>query len=438
MSFKRFLLRLPIMHYRLEIPELLQAILLIAVGLSAVPLLEETLGMTKEVALTVVAVAEILGVLHVTFGDPVVPGWVASALSLILVFLSGYAAGPDSIHAIIALQILVAFLFIILGVTGLAHRLMKIIPVSLKSGILLGAAFAAIDKVVKPGGYFEHYPVSIGAGGLVTFIVLFSMRFKVQKQKSRLLAQIGKYGMLPGLVVAMIVGPIMGEISFPDIEWGFIPLKFGELFKGYSVFSIGFPSMDFFISALPMAFAVYIIAFGEIITAEAVLKEAEAERPGEEIRYNSNGSNIISGVRNLLLALFAPFVPLAGPLWAAVSVSIGERYKEGKEAMQSIFSGMGTFKLFAAIFVLFLPVTSLCEPVLPIALAVTLLVQGIACSYIAIELVANDKTAAGIAGTTGAIIVTSGINWGLGAGLALCLLLEMNPFRLNEKSSDNR
>lgn len=205
---------------------------------------------------------------------------------------------------------------------------------------------------------------------MVTFIVLFSMPFKLKKQKSRLLAHIGKYGMLPGLVVAMIVGPIMGEISIPEIEWGFIPLKFGDLIRGYSVFSIGFPSMEIFISALPMAFVVYVIAFGEIITAEAVLKEAEEERPEEKIEYNSNGSNIISGVRNLALALFAPFVPLAGPLWAAVSVSIGERYKEGKEAMQSIFSGMGTFKLFTATFVLFLPVTSLCEPVLPIALAV--------------------------------------------------------------------
>jgi len=102
--------------------------------------------------------------------------------------------------------------------------------------------------------------------------------------------------------------------------------------------------------------------------------------------------------------------------------------------MQSIFSGMGTFKLFAAIFVLFLPVTSLCEPILPVALAVTLLVQGIACSYIAIDLVSKDKTSAGIAGTTGAIIVTAGINWGLGAGLVLCLLLEMNPFKLKQKS----
>jgi hypothetical protein len=432
LSSNRFLLRIPFIHYRLEIPELLQAILLIAVGLSAVPVLEETLGMTKEVALTVVAIAEFFGVLHVTFGDPVVPGWIASALSLILVFLSGYAVGPDSVHAIIALQILVALLFIILGITGLAHKLMKIIPVSLKAGILLGAAFAAIGRVVKSGGYFEHYPISIGVGGLVTFIVLFSMRFKLKKQESKLLTRIGKYGMLPGLVAAMIIGPITGEFSIPTIEWGFIPLKFGELFKNYSVFSVGFPSMDFFVSALPMAFAVYIIAFGEIITAEAVLKEAEEERPAEKIEYNSNRSNVISGIRNLALALFAPFVPMAGPLWAAVSVSIGERYKEGKAAMQSIFSGMGTFKLFAAIFVLFLPVTSLCEPILPVALAVTLLVQGIACSYIAVDLVSKDKTAAGIAGTTGAIIVTAGINWGLGVGLVLCLLLEMNPFKLKQ------
>jgi hypothetical protein len=40
---------------------------------SAVPVLQETLGMSFNAAITAVAIAEALGLLHVLFGDPVVP-----------------------------------------------------------------------------------------------------------------------------------------------------------------------------------------------------------------------------------------------------------------------------------------------------------------------------------------------------------------------------
>lgn len=428
MESKRLKIYIPILNYRLELPEILQAVLLIAVGLSAIPVLQEYLGMSYEVAITTVAIAELLGILHVLFGDPVVPGWVASALPLVTTYLSGFNVGSDSVYALIALQLLVAALFLVLGVTKLAHKLMKIIPASLKAGILLGAAVEAIEKVYSK--YWQNYQISICAGTIVTFFLLFSMRYKLLKSKNKVFAQIGKYGMLPGLIVAMIVGPLVGELSLPTIQWGLIPFDFSGLFRGYSVFSIGLPAAAYFLKAIPMALAVYIIAFGEIVTAEAVLKEAEEARPEDEIGYKSNKSNVIAGVRNLVLALFAPFAPLAGPLWAAVSVSVGERYKEGKKAMQSIYSGMGSFKLFTAIFVLLLPVASICKPILPIAYSITLLVQGIACSYIAIELVGRDKTAAGIAGLTSAIIVATGsVGWGMGIGIVLCLLLEISPFK---------
>ena len=426
-------IKLPGLHYRIEIPEMLQAVLLIAVGLAAVPVLQEQLGMTYEVALTAVAIAEVLGLLHVFFSDPVVPGWIASALPLVLVYLSGYDSGIDTIHAMIALQLILSLLFLVLGSSGLAHRLMKIIPASIKAGILLGAAFAAVNRVFKEGSYFDAYPYAIGIGTLVTFFLLFSAHFKVLKEYSPFFVRISKYGMLPGLLAAMIVGPLVGEFAFPTIEFGWIPFDFKALFSDYSVFSIGFPSISHFVQALPMALAVYIIAFGEIITAEAVLKEASEARPEDHIVYNSNISNVVAGIRNLVLALFVPFVPLAGPLWAAVSVAIGERFKGGKNGMQSIFSGMGTFKLSTAFFVLLLPVASLCRPVLPIALAITLLVQGVACSYIAIDQVSKDKTAAGIAGVTGAIVFTSEVGYGILVGLILCIILEANPFNLKKK-----
>jgi len=422
-----FKVRLPLIHYRLETPEMLQAILMIAVGFSAIPLLQETLGMSYEVALTLVAFAEFLNLLHVTLGDPVVPGWIASAMPLVIVYLSGYEVGPDSIHALIALQIEVALIFIVMGVTGIAHKLINIIPNSLKAGILLGAGIAAINREFAADGHIASYPVSIAAGAIVTFFILFSMRFKLLKCKNNLFVEIGKYGMLPGLVVAMIVGPIVGELAIPKIEFGFIDFRFGEMIANFSPFSIGFPEAPLFLAAVPMAVAVYIIAFGEIITADVVLKDAGHARPDEIIDFNSNRSNIIAGVRNLILALVCPFTPLSGPLWAAISIAICERYKEGRKAVDSIFSSMGSFRISAAICVSLMPVASLCKPVLPIALGLTLLVQGFACSYIAIDMVKSDKTAAGIAGVVAAIIALKGVSWGLAIGIVLFVLLEAHP-----------
>ena len=47
-QFEELRKMLPFIHYKLELPELLQGILMIAVGLSAVPILEESLGFSYE------------------------------------------------------------------------------------------------------------------------------------------------------------------------------------------------------------------------------------------------------------------------------------------------------------------------------------------------------------------------------------------------------
>lgn len=421
---ERLKILLPFIHYRPELPEILQGVLMIAVGLSAVPILQESLGLSYEAALTAVAIAEALGLLHVLFGDPVVPGWIASALSLVLVYLGGFAVGTESIHALIALQLLVSLIFIILGLTGLAHKLISLIPPSLKSGILLGAAIAALARVFGEAGYFSKYPLSVGSGTVTALFVLFSVSFKKMKDKKRAFKEIGKYGMLSSLIVAMIVGFISGELELPVLKWGFIPFSFRELFNSSSVFAIGLPPLKSFLTAIPTAIAVYIIAFGEIITAESVLKDCRESRPDEALDFNANKTNIITGIRNLVLALFSPFTALAGPLWAAVTVSIGERYKEGRDSMKSFFGGVGAFKLSTAICVLLMPVASLLGPVLPVALAVTLVVQGFACSYIAVEQVKGDRIAAGTAGLTGATVFIADLNWALLIGILSYLLLE--------------
>lgn len=431
---RKFKILLPFVHYRLELPELLQGVLMIAVGLSTVPVLQETLGLSYEAALTAVAIAEALGLLHVLFADPVVPGWIASALSLVLTYLGGYTVGIESIHALMALQLLISLIFILLGVTGLAHKLVAIVPASLKSGILLGAAISALARVIGEGGYLSKYPLSVGSGAVVAIFVLYSVLSKKLKDRSRVYREIAKYGMLSSLLVSMAVGFISGELPLPTLKWGFIPFAFGELFETASVFSIGLPSLKSFISAAPVAVAVYVVAFGEIITAESVLQDCQHARPDDHLNFNSNRTNIIAGVRNLLLALFCPFTALAGPLWAAVTVSIGERYKEGKKSMKTLFGGLGSFKLSTALCVIFMPIASLLEPILPVALATTLVVQAFACSYIAIEQVKDDRNAAGTAGITGATVFIASLNWALVVGLLSYIIIEGGDFGLRRKA----
>ena len=49
-----------------------------------------------------------------------------------------------------------------------------------------------------------------------------------------------------------------------------------------------------------------------------MIREADEIRTDEKIDFNANRSNVISGVRNIIQALIIPYVPLCGPLWAAV------------------------------------------------------------------------------------------------------------------------
>ena len=173
-----FKLRLPFIHYKWEWSEAMQAILMCATCLGAIPILTEHLGISFELAWSMVIINGILYNLHALLGDPVVPGWITPSIPLTIVYLSKFTIGIDRIHALIALQILVACIFIIMGITGLAGKLMGIIPVSIKSGILLGAGFAAVVGEFSAKGRFNLYPISIAFGGLFSFYLLFSIKFR--------------------------------------------------------------------------------------------------------------------------------------------------------------------------------------------------------------------------------------------------------------------
>jgi hypothetical protein len=107
-----------------------------------------------------------------------------------------------------------------------------------------------------------------------------------------------------------------------------------------------------------------------------------------------------------------------------MQVVVCERYKQGRKAMDSINGGAGSFRFGTLTGYLILPIVTLCKPILGIALASTMLIQG----YVSVRVgVMKSRTFndLGIAGVMGAVLATRGAAWGLGAGIVLCLLVNI-------------
>nr|MCS5562076.1 xanthine/uracil/vitamin C permease [Marinobacter nauticus] len=112
-----------------------------------------------------------------------------------------------------------------------------------------------------------------------------------------------------------------------------------------------------------------------------------------------------------------------GPIWTAVTATMAERYKYGRNAMDSIYSGGGTFWITGFIALFVLPLVSFFQPVLPIALSLTLLLTGYICLMVGLEQLENN-TERGIAGTMGVVLAVYGAGWGLATGAVLYFLIE--------------
>lgn len=429
-----FVLRIPFVHYRIELPELFQAILMCATCLGAIPVIQEQLGMPFEIAWGMVIINGFLYTLHVTWGDPVVPGWITPSIPLTIGFLATAPMGPERIRLMCALQLMVAAIFIIMGITGIANKLLAIVPASIKSGILMGAGFAAIFGEFAPGKRIEKLPITILIGALVAFFCLFSQVFSAWRKKSKFWDAVGGLGMLPSLIVCIIVGVISKEIVYDKFD--VFPILYTPDFKGIwnsmSPFVLGWPTGEMFLKAIPQAIVTYIIAFGDFVTSEALLHEADIIRQDEKIVFDANRSNIISGVRNAIEGVVCPYPTLCGPLWAAVTASVSQRYKDGRDKMDSIYSGVGTFRWMTFISVAVTAIVSFVQPILPTALSLTLLVQGFICVRLAIDLCEND-TDKGLAGVMGGVILARGAAWGLAVGIVLYIALYSRTMMKEER-----
>nr|WP_263327228.1 DUF3360 domain-containing protein [Neobacillus sp. Marseille-Q6967] len=277
-----FKLRLPFIHYKFEWPDYVQGLLMCAVDLSAIPLMTELLGMPFEVALAVVILNGLLYLTHHLLGDPVVPGWITPAIPLIMAYVSTFAEGPERVHALISFQLTLGLFSILLGVTGLAKKVVNLVPPALKSGIIMGAGFAAVISVFQAGGRFETFPWTISIAIGIAFYLIFSKHFQELKTRNSFWSLIGKLGIFPIIILAVIIAPFFGEAPWPKIEWGFSSPDFATLWSEYTVFGIGFPPLMMFVAGLPTVLATYIVLFGDVLQSKAIVDEACDVRTDEK------------------------------------------------------------------------------------------------------------------------------------------------------------
>jgi len=121
-----------------------------------------------------------------------------------------------------------------------------------------------------------------------------------------------------------------------------------------------------------------------------------------------------------------PWPGLAGPLWTAAHATIAERYALGRKAMDSIYSGGGTFWITGLIAIFILPLVTVFKPVLPIALSLTLVLTAYICIMVGMEELKNstERGVAGIVAVTLAMPDPKSTVYAVVIGLILYWLIE--------------
>lgn len=401
-----FTLRIPFIHTGFELSEVLQGMLVAAAtGVALVPVMMGAFELTFEEAILMSFFSSLLiSSGPILFGEPFAAGWITPALPLVLAFVlakdkegvATFVTAQDKFHAMIALSLDLAIILLVLGITGLGKIFVDWLPKALKSAIIMGAAIAAFHRVfAEEDIYLMPWSMSLAMG--LCLLLAFSIPIQHYKAKWPWLAKIASLGLLPGFVIAAIVGISNGELSYVDesganiIQWGFMNPPFASLFTKVSPFSIGFPiELMMNTDVIALAFVTYIILFGDIVTGMEVLKAAIPHRPDEKLVFDSTRTHLSTGIRNVLMALFAPFFPTQGSLWTGVHVIIVNRWIEGRKAMDSLYSGISSYYFFGVPILFFaLPLVTGLKPLMPIALALTLVLTGFACAYVAMAIPRN-------------------------------------------------
>ncbi|MEZ2659352.1 hypothetical protein [Aneurinibacillus aneurinilyticus] len=227
-------LRLPFVHYGLEFPDWIQGAILCVVPMGITAVMMDTLGIPFELAIAFVIINNFMYLLHTHFGDPAIAGWITAGIPLYVSFLNGFPAGEERIQALIALQLMVALIFFVMGICKGADVLVKRVPVSLKAGILLGAAMAAILGEFAATGRVWKMPVTILIGAALGFFMMFSTSAGPLRQKYSLFRYIAQFGIAVPFTLAYGFGILIGEVSLPVLNWSFVALPIGAERQAFS------------------------------------------------------------------------------------------------------------------------------------------------------------------------------------------------------------
>lgn len=421
-----FTARLPILHMRIEWSLLLQGLVVsLSTGLALVPLLTEIFGLTFEEAVGMAMIHMMLATSHVViFGQPFATGWITPALPLVLVYFVDNTDTPtEKFQLMCAFALDFALITLLLGVFKMGKIINDLVPSALKAGIILGAALSAFKRIFYDDiGQLEAMPVTFSVAILVCLVIFYLPAFQKLKTQSRIFAGIATYGLLPAFLLSGLLGWLNGELTF-NVEMGILMPPLGELVAKASPFAIGFPPIEYFLMGFPVAAMAYLILFGDLVTGSTLISENQHHRPDDPIDLNLDHSHYIVSIRNFLDAVIVPFFPTQGVLWAGAQVLIVERWKEGRDKMQSLIGGISAFYYYGIPVMFFiLPVMTFLRPFMPIALMLTLLLTGIACGKLSWSLVSRNSERLTMLVTAG-LLTFYGPWIGLAVGAAMCTLI---------------
>ncbi len=403
-------LRIPFIHYRIEYQDFIQGAILSCVPLGITAAMVKVLGIPIEVAVLMVVINNFLYLLHTSFGDPSVSGWITAGIPLYISYLTGYEAGPERIMALVALQILVGVIFLVLGVTGITKFVIKHFPISMRAGILLGAGFASLMRVFNPAQPFMgKMPIAFTIAALGSFFILFSAKAIKFRAKHNWFAWIASFGIAPGFVLGYITGLLTGEIPPPTgvFDRFIIAMPLGEMISSFTSLGVGFPSASMWGAAISLAIVAYVLAFGDILVLEAMIDDCNKSRQDEDVIFEVPRNHVITAFRNIFQGLCVPFLPLCGPQWTGGQALVVNRYKHSTPEQEPSYWG-GATSLFwgMSIAMIFHPLVQIVLPAKLIGFGLTLLIQGYLCIYLAFAM-CTTNVQRGIAGVMGAALVSA-------------------------------
>ena len=234
-------------------------------------------------------------------------------------------------------------------------------------------------------------------------------------------------GILPAIVLAIIIAGVIGEAKI-SVEWGITAPAFGALWTDWVPWGkLGWPSLELYIKSIPMVLAAYIVIFGDAVQCQAIIKDAAKHRPDEPVDYNPDRTHLIVGLRNTIMSVFGPDISMCGPIWAAMTVVTYERWKKGREQMDSIVGGVASYRwgTFDSFFIL--PLVTLTKKLKPAALSLTMIIQGFVSVYVGAR-EARSILDLGIGGIVAGVLITRGAAWAFAAGIIACLIIYGSNF----------